>query len=240
MAAVALEAAGAANNNLLFDTVSERGIRSRDTLPREQPWRDGSLPTQGFTSGFLDKPVVEVARNLLGCRLISSLEGERTVGVIVETEAYGGPEDPASHAATVMGITKRNAVMFGPSGYVYVYRIYGIHWCMNVVTGLDSQAQAVLIRGLDPIDGEDVMRERRGGRNPIAGGPGRVTQAMGVTGALQGHRLTSPPLALESGWTLSNKAVRTSGRIGVTKAADWPYRFYVHGARGVSRHPVNC
>ena len=76
--------------------------------------------------------------------------------------------------------------------------------------------------------------------SPYARGPGRVTQAMGVTGALQGHRLTSPPLALESGWTLSNKVVRTSGRIGVTKATDWPYRFYVHGARGVSRHPVNC
>jgi len=224
----------------LRETIRHHGMSLGDSLPTAQPWRSGLSPTEVFTSGFLDREVAEVARDLLGCRLVSSVEGQRTVGVIVETEAYGGPEDPASHAATVSGRTKRNAVMFGPSGYAYVYRIYGIHWCMNVVTGLDGQAQAVLIRGLDPLDGEDVMRERRGGRDPIATGPGRLSQAIGVTGALQGHRLTSPPLTLEPGWPLSEQAIRISGRIGVRTAADRPYRFYVHGARGVSRHPVNC
>ena len=203
------------------------------------PWRSGGRPLETFPAGFLGRPVVDVARELLGCRLVSVVDGHRTAGVIVETEAYDGSHDPASHAATASGRTKRNAVMFGPAGYAYVYRIYGMHWCLNVVTGSDGEAQAVLIRGLDPIEGEDVMRERRGRRSPLAAGPGRLCQALGVTGELYGHDLDEPPLSLEPGWHVRGPSIGVSGRIGVRAAADWPYRFHVRGAPGVSRHPAD-
>ena len=177
-----------------------------------------------------------MARALLGSRLISTIGGWRTSGVIVETEAYDGPRDPASHAATVTGITKRNAVMFGPAGFSYVYSIYGVHWCMNVVTGPEGEAGAVLLRGLQAIEGLDVMKERRG-REPLTTGPGRLCQALAVTGDLYGHDLRAEPLQLQAGWTVSRDLVGVSTRIGVSAAADWPYRFYVLGASGVSRHP---
>ncbi len=103
-------------------------------------------------------------------------------GVIVETEAYVGPHDPASHAATRIGKTERNKTMFGPPGHAYVYRSYGIHWCLNVVTEEVGFPAAVLIRALDPIVGVEEMRERRGGTAPLCAGPGRLTQALGVSG----------------------------------------------------------
>ena len=177
-----------------------------------------------------------MARALLGSRLISTIGGWRTSGVIVETEAYDGPRDPASHAATVTGITKRNAVMFGPAGFSYVYSIYGVHWCVNVVTGPEGEAGAVLLRGLQAIEGLDGMKERRG-REPLTTGPGRLCQALAVTGDLYGHDLRAEPLQLQAGWTVSRDLVGVSTRIGVSAAADWPYRFYVLGASGVSRHP---
>lgn len=178
--------------------------------------------------------MLEVARGLLGCRLESTVGGVRTVGVIVETEAYAGPSDPASHAATVAGMTRRNRAMFGPPGRAYVYRSYGVHWCMNVVTGAVGQAQAVLVRGIEPLEGEEAMALRRG-RRPIGAGPGRVCQALGVTEALYGHDLARPPLRLCGGWCVDDALVGVSGRIGVSVAADWPYRFYVLGSSGVSR-----
>ncbi len=166
---------------------------------------------------------------------MSTVGGRRTSGVIVETEAYEGPADPASHAATVTGVTKRNAVMFGPPGLAYVYRIYGVHWCMNVVTGLEGEAGAVLLRGLQATDGLDVMEQRRG-RQPLTTGPGRLCQALGITGDLYGHDLRTEPLQLQAGWDVPPNLVGVSTRIGVKAAADWPYRFYVVGASGVSRH----
>lgn len=158
----------------------------------------------------------------------------RTAGVIVETEAYGGPGDPASHAATKAGITSRNRAMFGPAGHAYVYRSYGVHWCLNVVTGPEGRGEAVLIRGLHPIDGIDTMRRRRSGRSPIAAGPGRLSQALGVDDGLYGHPLDRAPLLLLDGWSVSDRDVAVTGRVGVTTAADWPLRFYVVGAEGVS------
>ena len=126
--------------------------------------------------------------------------------------------------------------MFGPAGFSYVYRIYGVHWCMNVVTGPEGEAGAVLLRGLQAIEGLDVMKERRG-REPLTTGPGRLCQALAVTGDLYGHDLRAEPLQLQAGWTVSRDLVGVSTRIGVSAAADWPYRFYVLGASGVSRHP---
>jgi DNA-3-methyladenine glycosylase len=196
-----------------------------------------------------------VARELLGARLVSTVGGELTVGVIVETEAYHGADDPASHAATRTGRTARNAAMFGPPGRAYVYRIYGMHWCMNVVTGEEGDPQAVLVRALDPLVGQETMLRRRGlaagpGTGPhakrgeaergsaksgAASGPGRLCQALGITGALYGHDLTRPPLEVRPGWSIADHEVGISGRIGVRAAADWPQRFFVRGNPSVSR-----
>ena len=160
-------------------------------------------------------------------------------GVIVETEAYLGPEDPASHAST-RRITDRNRIMFGPAGVAYVYRSYGVHWCLNIVTGREGQGEAVLLRGLEPLAGEEAMRARRGGRDPVAAGPGRLTQALGVDGDLDGHRLDRPPLELMPGWAVSEEQVAVTGRVGISKVPEWPLRFFVKASPGVSRaaaHP---
>ncbi len=191
---------------------------------------DGSFPER-----VVRLPVTEAARGLLGCCLESTVGGERAVGVIVETEAYGGPGDPASHAATVSGRTKRNRAMFGPPGHAYVYRSYGVHWCMNVVTAEEGRAQAVLVRGLEPLEGDGIMSERRGGARPLTAGPGRLAAALAIDDALYGHDLRFPPLRLLTGWPIHDALVGTSRRVGVSRAADWPYRFYVRGARDVSR-----
>ncbi len=156
-------------------------------------------------------------------------------GVIVETEAYAGPGDPASHAATRKGRTERNRAMFGPPGRAYVYRSYGVHWCMNVVTGREGEAQAVLVRGVEPLEGEAVMSARRGGAKPLAAGPGRLCVALGITDALYGHDLRRPPLTLLAGWTVPDQSVGVSRRVGVSVAVDWPFRFFVRGSHGVSR-----
>lgn len=199
------------------------------------PWYGEIIGDQDFPGELLELPVLEVARKLLGFRLISTTGGKMTVGVIVETEAYEGSQDPASHAATVRGVTTRNRAMFGPAGYAYVYRSYGIHWSLNIVTGSPGVPQAVLIRGIEPLEGERHMVERRGAANLLAAGPGRLCEAFGITGELYGHDLRRDPLVLKPGWSVNDKAVGISGRIGVTAAADWPYRFYVRGSSGVSR-----
>jgi len=199
------------------------------------PWRGDPMRDQGLPRELLERPVLEVARKLLGFRLISTIGGKMTMGVIVETEAYGGPQDPASHAATVQGLTARNRAMFGPAGYAYVYRSYGIHWCLNIVTGSRGVPQAVLIRGIEPLEGERYMVERRGATKLLAAGPGRLCEAFGITGELYGHDLRRDPLVLKAGWSVNDKAVGISRRVGVTAAADWPYRFYVGGSSGVSR-----
>jgi DNA-3-methyladenine glycosylase len=198
------------------------------------PWHGGGAPALSFPRGFLCRPVIQVARELLGTRLTSTVGGERTVGVIVECEAYGGPDDPASHAATRQGMTARNRTMFGPAGRAYVYRSHGVHWCVNVVTGRRNDPQAVLLRGLEPLEGEDVMTLRRGGREPTAAGPGRLCQALGVDGTLDGHDLRRSPLVLEPGWHVPDELVGVSPRIGVRLAADRPNRFFVRDSPGVT------
>lgn len=178
----------------------------------------------------------QVARALLGTRIVSTVGGVLTSGVIVETEAYGGADDPASHAATKVGRTARNAPMFGPPGIAYVYRSYGIHWCVNVVTGREGEPQAVLVRGVEPLEGLEYMEGRRNGREPLAAGPGRLCQALGIDGSLNGHDLTLPPLRLEMGWPVRDGNVAVSGRVGVREAADRPLRFYVAGSPGVTNN----
>jgi DNA-3-methyladenine glycosylase len=169
--------------------------------------------------------------------LLSTVGGVRTLAVVTETEAYGGPDDPASHASTRSGVTERNRAMFGPPGRAYVYLSHGVHWCLNVVTCAEGSGAAVLFRGATPIVGLDTMHARRSGRTPLCTGPGRLAQALGVTGALYGHALERAPLVLLPGWHVPDEGIGASGRIGVGVAAERPWRFYVRGAPGVSRHP---
>lgn len=199
------------------------------------PWRRDVSPEGSFPANLLDRPVVDVARALLGARLVSTVDGIETSGVIVECEAYEGADDPASHAATRNGATERNRAMFGPAGRAYVYRIYGVHWCVNVVTGAIDDPQAVLVRGLEPLEGQAEMSRRRQGRRPLAAGPGRLCEALGVDGRLYGHDLRQPPLVLAPGWPVPDQVVGVSGRIGVRAAKDRPYRFYLRGSPGVTR-----
>jgi len=187
-------------------------------------------------SSFLRKTEI-VAQELLGCRLRSTVGGVVVEGVIVETEAYVGPHDPASHAAARIGKTKRNRTMFGPPGHAYVYRSYGVHWCLNVVTQRVGFPSAILIRALDPIKGIEEMRDRRGGTAPLCAGPGRLTEALGVSGELDGHPLGKEPLKLMAGWQIPLADLGVSGRIGVRHASDWRLRFYVRGHPEVSRKP---
>lgn len=187
---------------------------------------------------FFDRDAEEVARDLLGVFLESTLGGQLAMGRIVETEAYLGPHDAASHAAARTGRTSRNDPMFGPPGTAYIYRIYGLHWCFNVVTGPVGYPAAVLIRAIEPLAGLDVMRERRGERardRELASGPGRLAQAMHITGELNGHPLQQPPLRLLAGVPVAAEEVAVGPRIGVTGAVDWPLRYYLVDSPWTSR-----
>jgi DNA-3-methyladenine glycosylase len=174
--------------------------------------------------GFFAREAVAVAADLIGVRLLVDGVG----GMIVETEAYD-PSDPASHS--FRGPTARNAAMFGPPGRAYVYRIYGAHWCLNMVC---EAASAVLIRALEPTDGLDVMAERRGTADPrlLCSGPGRLCQALAISRAHDHLPLDHPPFELQAG---DPPAIVTGPRIGLTKAVDTPWRFGAHGSRFLSR-----
>ena len=150
----------------------------------------------------------------------------------METEAYE-PGDPASHSFG--GRTTRNATMFGPAGRLYVYRSYGIHWCANVVSAEDGIGAAVLLRALEPTAGVDVMRARRGLDDVrlLASGPGRLTQALGITAAHDGLDLRRPPFALEA--PAEFVEVVASPRVGITRAAEKPWRYSLAGSSFVSR-----
>ncbi len=176
-------------------------------------------------AGFFDREVTTVARELLGATFLVDGVG----GVIVETEAYH-PTDPASHSFA--GPTPRNRAMFGPPARVYVYRSYGIHWCMNFVC---AGASAVLIRAIEPTHGLDTMAARRGRDDPrqLASGPGKVCAALGVTRAFDGQWLERPPFSLTLAAT--PPPIVSGPRIGISKAVDKPWRFGVAGSAFVSR-----
>jgi DNA-3-methyladenine glycosylase len=188
-----------------------------------------------FDRRFFDRPANHVARDLLGARLVSTVDGQRATGVIVEVEAYTGPDDPASHAAARIGRTRRNAAMFGPPGTAYVYLSYGVHWCLNVVTGPIGEPCAVLLRAIDPIEGLGVMAARRGRERDLASGPGRAGQAFGITDALDAHDFSSPPLRLVPGWSIPSVSIDVSTRVGLSRAQDRLLRFCVRGNASVSR-----
>ncbi len=190
------------------------------------------LPTS-----FYDRAAETVARQLLGAYLVSDCGGARCVGRIVETEAYPGPHDPASHAAAAIGRTARNDPMFGPPGTAYVHLNFGIHWCLNVVVRREGYPAAVLIRAVEPVEGLDTIRWRRPGRTDreLTSGPARLTQAFAVGPDLQRHRLTDPPLFIAEGEIVPRAAVRRQTRVGVTKGRERRWRFCDRRSACVSR-----
>ena len=175
-----------------------------------------------------------VAPDLLGWEVESTIGGVRTAGRIVEAEAYTGPDDAASHAAERIGRTRRNASMFGPPGIAYVYLIYGMHWCLNVVTGREGHPAAVLVRALEPVAGEAAMAERRGRTRDLCSGPARLCQALGVTSEFDGHALDRAPLRLIPRKPVPAGSVARSPRIGVTRARERELRFFLQGNPHVS------
>ena len=181
-----------------------------------------------LSHAFYDRPVLEVAPAMLGCVV---RHGD-TAGVIVETEAYDESE-PACHA--FVGLTARTAPLFGPPGRAYVYRSYGIHALLNAVCDREGVGAAVLIRALEPLEGIDHMRARRG-VDDLCSGPGKLTQALGVTLEHNQTDLAAGPIVIEArppGW--ASFGIVAGPRIGITKAADLPWRFSVAGSRFVSR-----
>jgi DNA-3-methyladenine glycosylase len=177
---------------------------------------------------FFARSVHAVAPDLIGATLLFKGVG----GMIVEVEAYHRT-DPAAHS--FVGRTARNAVMFGPPGYAYVYRSYGIHWCLNFVCEGEGSASAVLIRALEPTHGLAAMRRRRGlaEERLLCAGPGRLCQALGVTGAHYGLALDAPPFAIFS--RTQEVEVAVGPRIGLTKAVDQPWRYGLKGSRFLSK-----
>lgn len=182
---------------------------------------------------FYARPALEVAPDLIGTVLIHDTTSGALSGMIVETEAYGGEDDPASHA--FRGRTPRNGVMFGPAGHAYVYRSYGIHACLNVVTDCDGVPGAVLIRALEPLHGIEAMQRNRGGRTGVqlCNGPGKLCQALGIGLELNGADLMTGPLWIEAG-SAGTHGIETSGRIGVSQGESLPHRFYLAGSPYVS------
>lgn len=168
-----------------------------------------------------------VARELVGWTFLVDGVG----GVLVETEAYA-PDDPASHAFG--GRTARNASMFGQPGRLYVYRSYGIHWCANLVCEPEGVGAAVLLRALEPTDGVEAMRRRRGldDRRLLCAGPGRLTQALGITGAHDGSSLESPTFELRP--PARPVRVVAGPRVGISRASDLPWRYALAGSAFVS------
>ncbi len=185
---------------------------------------------------FFGYPAEKVARDLLGARLISLVEGERTVGRIVETEAYLGYDDPASHGYRHRR-NQRNTALFGPPGTWYVYLSYGVHWCANLVCEEEGKASAVLLRALEPLEGLEAMRRRRGGvaDRELCSGPGKLCQALGITRGLDGTPMNGGMVIVAPPDHGSRRDILTTPRVGITKAADWPLRFTIAGSTWISR-----
>jgi DNA-3-methyladenine glycosylase len=185
------------------------------------------MPRQ-LRRSFFARDVHAVAPDLIGATLLFKGAGGR----IVEVEAYHHT-DPAAHSYN--GQTPRNAVMFGPPGHAYVYRSYGIHWCVNFVCEEEGSASAVLIRAVEPAEGIAAMRRRRGLKDErlLCSGPGRVCEALGITGAHNGLALDKPPFALAA--RDEDVMVAVGPRIGITKAADLPWRYGLKGSRFLSK-----
>ncbi|HUO30643.1 MAG TPA: DNA-3-methyladenine glycosylase [Bryobacteraceae bacterium] len=181
---------------------------------------------------FYSRPTIEVARDLLGKLLVHGA----TSGIIVETEAYLGGDDLAAHSAR--GITPRTRVIFGPPGHAYVYFIYGMYECVNLVTEPDGQPGAVLIRALEPVGGIETMQRRRPAArklHDLTSGPGRLTLALGITRAQNGVDVTRGELTVRTPRHSEPFAIEVTPRIGIRHCTDWPLRFIIKDNPFVSR-----
>jgi DNA-3-methyladenine glycosylase len=179
---------------------------------------------------FYARPTVEVARDLLG----KVIRHGRASARIVETEAYLGTDDAAAHSAR--GPTPRTKVIFGPPGHAYVYLIYGMHHCLNIVAETEGVAGCVLIRAVEPLSGVDLINDAAGTALP-SNGPGRLTRAMGITLKHYGADLTRGPITLHEPTDQEPFEIGISPRIGISQAAELPLRFFISGNRFVSREP---
>lgn len=175
-----------------------------------------------------------LARKLLGCVLTHQSEAGVTSGIIVETEAYS-QEDAASHSCR--GETPRTKIMFGEGGHAYVYFTYGMHYCFNVVSGPAGHGQAVLIRALEPIEGIRIMQHRRNKKNEkdLCSGPAKLVQAMGITKQDYGKPLYKGNLFIKKSLSLSAKQISVGPRVGISKAKDLPWRFWIKDNQFVSK-----
>lgn len=184
---------------------------------------------------FYMQDTCTVAKKLLGKIMLFEGDEGPVAGKVVETEAYLGLDDPSCHSAR--GKTKRNAVMFGPSGHAYIYLIYGIHLCFNVTSGPENSPEAVLIRALEPLEGIDVMRKNRGQDSiyNLCSGPGKLVQALGIDMSLNGISVVEGRVKFLEDPNQKPFSIVQTTRIGITKAADWPLRFYINGSRFVSK-----
>jgi DNA-3-methyladenine glycosylase len=207
---------------------------TRGVAPRARRPRTGApLP-----SAFFDRPTEAVARDLLGAVLWSRTAEGVASGRIVETEAYLGPHDPACHSAA--GLTERTRLLHAPAGRAYVYFTYGMHWMFNAVTREEGYGSAVLIRALEPLDGEALMQRRRGARvalRDLSNGPAKLAEALAIDARYNGVRLDRGDLRILAGPPVPDEEVLVSPRIGITKAADWPLRWFVRDNPFVSRTP---
>lgn len=191
---------------------------------------------------FYQRDILTVSRELLGKILVHQTEEGTAAGRIVETEAYAGPEDQAAHSSGGRR-TPRNEIMFGEKGHAYVYLIYGMYYCVNMTAGaVTGKPEAVLIRALEPVEGQELMTKRRGypkGKAAtLTNGPGRLCMALGITKGQYGADLTAPPFYIKDAQTVPRQDVVETSRVGIDYAGEWvdkPWRFYIKGNSFVSK-----
>jgi DNA-3-methyladenine glycosylase len=210
---------------LITDTRRSRRGRAAPELPRD----------------FYNRPTELVARDLLGAILECDSRDGIASGRIIETEAYVGEHDLACHAA--VGRTARTDPLYGAPGVAYVYFIYGMYWCFNAVTRAEGEPSAVLVRALEPLDGIELMRKRRRLRSnrdvDLTNGPGKLCQALGIEGKHNRLPLDRPPLTIRRGQDVPREAVTVTPRIGISRSADWPLRWFVTDSPFVSKTPAD-
>jgi DNA-3-methyladenine glycosylase len=209
---------------LPFRDKSASGKNTSERSGTSDPWlyRQLVAATNAMSQQQFERPAIELARGLLGC----VLRHESVAGMIVETEAYLGLDDLAAHASK--GKTERTKVLFGPAGHAYVYFIYGMHECLNVVAETEGSPGCVLIRALEPLSGLEIMRERRhwqGSSVGLANGPGKLTQALAINRNHYGLPLDTGVLTIRSWRDQPKFEIAATPRIGITQCADWPLRF---------------
>jgi DNA-3-methyladenine glycosylase len=192
--------------------------------------------TRILPRSFYDRETEIVAREMLGAVLECRTDDGVASGIIVETEAYVGEHDPACHAAA--GRTRRTEPLYGRPGLSYVYFIYGVHWCFNAVTRGEGLPSAVLVRAIQPVEGIEIMRVRRGpkvrGVN-LTNGPGKLCAALRIDGTMNAQSLQRGQLVIREGSHVSDDQIVEGPRIGITKAADWPLRFFIRDNEWVSK-----